>query len=327
MNGLEPPGASHEAPPISPGIGPIGPGSQTWRINREAVLLGAGPASLLLQIAHPLVAEGVAAHSGYPTDPFGRLRRTLRTTLDLVFGDGPTADAAVRRLNGIHARVRGEVHDAEVVRATGAATYRALDPELLLWVQATLVITAVRAFSAWVGPVSAADRERFWLESRELGSRLGIPTTTGPATWAGLEAWFEAMIEPGGPIRVTPTARQLSRSIIRPPLPLLPGPAADLLVLPGLAFLPERLRAEFGIAWSPMKGSLADAAALGLKAWVRLVPAGWRAMPQARAAEHRTRSSPRPRTLRSPGPADRRGPVHVPRDPCVAVAPAGPVLG
>jgi uncharacterized protein (DUF2236 family) len=261
------------------------------------VLLGAGPASLLLQIAHPLVAEGVAAHSGYRTDPFGRLRRTLRTTLDLVFGDEETSERAVRRLNGVHARVRGDVHDPEARLATGFAAYRALDPVLLLWVQATLVITAVRAYGAWVGPVSPEDRERFWAESRVLGGRLGIPAAISPDTWRGLEGWFEAQIAPSGPVCVTATARELSRSILRPPLPLLPGAAVDLLVLPGLAFVPERLRDGFGIPWSPARASLAAAAAVGLRTWVRLVPAAWRAMPQARAAERRARSRPASATI------------------------------
>src|SRR3989304_3578095 len=103
-----------------------------WRINREAVLLGAGAGALLLQIAHPLVAEGVAQHSDFAADPFGRLRRTLATTMDLVFGDGATAERAIRRLNGVHAGVRGMVTDPAAQTATRAAAYRALDPELLL---------------------------------------------------------------------------------------------------------------------------------------------------------------------------------------------------
>jgi uncharacterized protein (DUF2236 family) len=292
----------------APTDGLTGPGSQLWRVNREAVLLGAGPASLLLQIAHPLVAEGVAAHSDFRSDPFGRLRRTLRTTLDLVFGDGPTADAAVRRLNGVHGRVRGPVRDAQAIGATGATTYQALDPELLLWVQATLVITAVRAYSAWVGPLGRADRERLWCESRELGSRLGIPASVGPSTWVGLETWFEGMLAPDGPIRVTPTARALSQSILRPPLPFLPGPTVDLLVLPGVAFLPERLRDEFGIAWSRTRASLAAAAGLGLRGWATVMPPGWRAIPQARAAERRARSGPASATIPAPVPQERSDP-------------------
>ena len=90
-----------------PILGFHGPGTAMWRVNREAVLLGAGQAALLLQIAHPHVAEGVAQHSEFEADPWRRLRGTLRTTLDLVFGDGPAAERAVARLNGIHARVKG----------------------------------------------------------------------------------------------------------------------------------------------------------------------------------------------------------------------------
>ena len=83
------------------------------------------------------MAEGVAAHSDFPADPFGRLRRTLHTTLDMVFGDGVTAERAVARLNGVHRGVSGEIADPEARWATGAGSYRALDPELLLWVQAS----------------------------------------------------------------------------------------------------------------------------------------------------------------------------------------------
>ena len=123
-----------------PLLGFNGPDSAMWLVNREAVLLASGPAALLLQVAHPLVAEGVAAHSDFEADPFGRLRRTLRTTLALVFGDGPAAERAVQRLSRVHASVRGGVHDPLARAASGASAYRALDPALLLWVQATLVV-------------------------------------------------------------------------------------------------------------------------------------------------------------------------------------------
>jgi uncharacterized protein (DUF2236 family) len=258
-----------------------------WRINREAVLLGAGPAALLLQIAHPLVAEGVAAHSDFSADPFGRLRRTLRTTLDLVFGDGPTAERAVRRLNGVHATVRGGVVDPAAREATGAAAYRALDPELLLWVQATLIILSVRAYEAWVGPLEDGDREGFWQEARRVGVRLGIPAPLSPPDWPGVVVWFEGMLRPGGPIVVTPTARALARDIVRPPLPLVPVALVDLAVLPGLALLPARIRQDFGIAWSPATEHLASWLGRAVRVWTALLPADWRAMPQARAARRR----------------------------------------
>ena len=164
-----------------PVLGFYGPDSMMWRINREAVLLGAGPAALLLQVAHPLVAAGVAEHSTFEQDPIARLRGTLITTMDLIFGDGTRAEAAVRRLNSVHASVRGE-------------GYRALDPELLLWVQVTLIKTSVEAYSRWVGPLSAEQREQFWQEARSVGVRLGIPLTLSPADWPALTDYWERML-------------------------------------------------------------------------------------------------------------------------------------
>jgi uncharacterized protein (DUF2236 family) len=274
-----------------PVLGFYGPESQMWRINREAVLLGAGPAALLLQIAHPLIAEGVAAHSDYPADPFGRLRRTLRTTLEMVFGDGAEAERAVARLNRVHASVRGEVADPAAREASGASAYRALDPQLLLWVQATLLVMSVRAYEAWVGPLSAADREAFWQEARVVGQRLGIPERVSPPTWPELEAWFAEQLRPSGPVVVTPTARRLAKDIIRPPIPLVPGALVELAGLPGLALLTPSIRDAYGITWSNGRSWLARLLWLATRGWVRLVPRSWRAMPQARAAERRVRSA------------------------------------
>jgi uncharacterized protein (DUF2236 family) len=51
-------------------FGLYGPASEAWRLNREAtILLGAGPRALLLQLAHPLVAEGVDQHSAFRENP------------------------------------------------------------------------------------------------------------------------------------------------------------------------------------------------------------------------------------------------------------------
>ena len=268
-----------------PVLGFYGPDSMMWRINREAVLLGAGPTALLLQVAHPLVAEGVAHHSTFETDPFRRLHGTIRTTMDLVFGDGLAAERAVRRLNGIHAAVRGEVED-DSARAV-AASYRALDPALLLWVQVTLIVTSVRAYEAWVTALSQAERERFWQEARTVGTRLGIPLSLSPGDWPALMAYWERMLAADGPIHVTPTARRMAPLIRRPPFPLVPRSLIDLTALPGLAFLPARLRDEYEVAWTPARERLARLLGLAIRAWVRIVPAGWRAMPQARAAERR----------------------------------------
>ena len=268
-----------------PLLGFYGPGSRMWQINREAVLLGAGPAALLLQIAHPMVAEGVAHHSTFAEDPFKRLHGTIATTMALVFGDGRAAERAVSKLNSVHRRIRGEALDEQAREL--AQSYRALDPELLLWVQATLIVTSVEAYERWVRPLSATDKEQFWHEARRVGVRLGISLSLSPADWPSLMAYWDRMLAEEGPIHPTPTARRLSPIILRPPIPFLPGLVIDLLALPGLALLPQRLRDEFEIAWDGRRDRLAQLFGVGLRAWTWVVPAGLRSMPQARAAFRR----------------------------------------
>ena len=87
-----------------------GPRSEAWRLNREAMLLlGAGPRALLLQIAHPLVAAGVAEHSDFRADPWLRLSGTLRSYLRIVYGTADEARGEIRRLHDLHRGVRGDV--------------------------------------------------------------------------------------------------------------------------------------------------------------------------------------------------------------------------
>jgi uncharacterized protein (DUF2236 family) len=198
--------------------------------------------------------------------------------MDLVFGDGPRAEAAVKRLNSVHAGVRGD-------------GYRALDPELLLWVQATLIVTSVKAYSRWVGPLSDAQREQFWHEARSVGTRLGIPLSLSPADWPALMDYWERMLSDDGPIHPTAIARQLTPHIVRPPLPLLPARVVDLLGMPGMALLPPRLRDEFGIRWTARDESVASALSAAVRGWTSVVPGPPRWMPQARSAYRRIGSA------------------------------------
>jgi uncharacterized protein (DUF2236 family) len=117
--------------------------------------------------------------------------------------------------------------------------------------------------------------------------RLGISSAISPPDWSALTAYWRRTLAPGGPIHVTPTARRLAPLIVRPPIPMVPGMATDLLSLPGFALLPRRLRREFGIAWDSGRELLALAAGKAIKSWVRLAPLSVRSMPQARDALRR----------------------------------------
>ena len=125
------------------GQGLFSPDSVAWKIDRErAVLLGGGR-SLLMQLAHPRVARGVAEHSDFRRRPFRRLARTLTLSLDSVFGDRDVALRSAGRINAAHASVRGE-------------GYSAFDPDLLLWVFATLADSAVLSYELFVRGLTTA---------------------------------------------------------------------------------------------------------------------------------------------------------------------------
>lgn len=211
--------------------------SITRRVNRENILLLGGGRALLMQLAHPKVAAGVDEHSDFRTHPIRRLRRTIRMTMAIVFGDRETALAAARGVNQVHARVQGR-------------DYRALDPELLLWVYATLADTALVTYETFVQPLLPGEREEFHEEFKLLGELLGIPHERFPTTVADFDAYVEQMVSTG-PVRVDARARELAAQVMRPRARLLPGPVMLPLNVVTTGLLPPALREQYGLAWGP----------------------------------------------------------------------------
>jgi uncharacterized protein (DUF2236 family) len=153
----------------------------------------------------------------------------------IVFGDRETALRAARTVNQVHVRVQGQ-------------GYRALDPDLLLWVHATLADTALVTYEAFVGPLTTREREDFYQEFKLLGELLGIPRDRFPATMSDFQAYKEAMMTTG-PVHVDQRAKDLARLVLRPSLRLLPGPAMIPFEIVTAGLLPPVLRAQYGLAW------------------------------------------------------------------------------
>lgn len=259
-----------------PGL--FGPGSASWRIDREALLLAGGTCALLMQLAHPAVAAGVAQHSDFRGDPFGRLRRTLTASYAVVFGATPRADRAIRRINAIHAAVSGHIPE------TGEP-YRALDPALLLWVHATLVDTALQVYDRYVSPLSPDTAEAYHLEARRVALRLGVPSDALPRSLIELRGRMAALIE-SGEVQVTPTALMLAPSVLYPTR-LPPRIAWDAAHLISFSVMPPAIRAGYGIAWSPARERGMRRMATISRRLLPLLPSSLRHVPQARAAERR----------------------------------------
>jgi uncharacterized protein (DUF2236 family) len=262
--------------------GLYGPGSEAWRLNREAMLLlGAGPRALLLQLAHPSVAAGVDEHSDFRADPWRRLQGTLRSYLTIVYGTATAARAEIRRLNGLHRTIAG-------------AGYTARDPDLSLWVHATLVDTTIVAYDAWLEPMSREQRARYYAETVPIGRAFGVPPDLLPPDLDAFEAYVAAMLGPDGPVRVSPVARDLADAVLHPPLgPVLPALAAVPARLyawtlwPSIGLLPASVRDDYGFRWGLLERAVSGWLVAGWRAWRPLLPVSFRQMPHALAADRR----------------------------------------
>jgi uncharacterized protein (DUF2236 family) len=239
--------------------------SITRRVNRENVLFLGGGRALLMQLAHPKVAAGVDEHSDFRKHPLRRLRRTILMTMAIVFGDRETALAAARGVNQVHARVKGR-------------DYRALDPDLLLWVHATLMDTSLVTYETFVKPLLPREREDFYQEFKLLGELLGIPPDRFPATLPDFDAYLGGMIE-GGPLRVDARARALAKLVMRPPTRLLPGLAMVPMDVITAGLLPPALRSEYGLAWGAGQRRAYRVAVRTLPRLVALTPPLFRVWP------------------------------------------------
>ena len=195
-------------------LGLYGPDSEMWRLNREGILLlAAGPRALLLQIAHPLIAEGVDQFSSFRVDPWSRLRGTTRSYLTIIYGSTPVARAEIARLNRLHRAFTGPVRDPGARERLGVPRTPPAIPALSLWVHATLVDSILAAYAAWIAPLSAARRARAYAETLPVGRAFGIPADLLPADIEAFDAYMAAMLAPGRPgPRLVARARALARS-------------------------------------------------------------------------------------------------------------------
>jgi uncharacterized protein (DUF2236 family) len=234
----------------------FGPDSVVRRVDGERVLLLGGGRALLMQLAHPSVARGVAEHSDFRADPLRRLRRTLAATAAMVFGTRETAERTAAAVRAVHERVRGE-------------NYAADDPELLLWVHATLVDTALRVHGRFLGGLSTADADRYYQESTVPAELLGVPRDQQPGDLAAFRAYVRHMV---GTLQVSDDARRLARAIVSPrvPLPLSPLARFGRDLTAGL--LPRPLREQYGLSWTPVQAAALDAAALASRLALPRVP-------------------------------------------------------
>jgi uncharacterized protein (DUF2236 family) len=277
------PGILGTITPVSD-VGLFGPDSVMWRVNREGVLLLGGGAALIMQVAHPLVGAGVAEHSNYREDPWGRLYRTLDFTTTIVFGSTEDAHAASERLRGIHAKVRGLTTEDGGKYPKGSK-YFANDPDLALWVHATLVDTSLQVYTAYVGTLSQKEKLQFFEEQKLLGEMFGVPREKHPETLADFYDYYQRTIEED--LAVTDALRDVVDATTRPSLPFVAKPLVEALNLATVSLLPPKLRDDLGLDWGPNRQRLVGASRTVIRRALPALPGMLREFPPARSADRR----------------------------------------
>lgn len=270
--------------PETADAGLFGPGSLTWRVHSEPILIIAGLRALLLQALHPLAMAGIAQHSTFREDPWGRLLRTAEYVGVTSFGPTAEVQAAAARVRGVHRGLGG-------IEPESGRRYQVSDPALLLWVHCCEVDSFLTCYLRSGHHLSAAEVDAYLGEQRRSAALVGLDPADVPACQAELAAYFAARRPE---LRVTAAAREAAAYVLWPPMPrwvaaLTPARPAWLAVaVEATALLPGWARRMYG--WPGLPGTeLAAGVALRLLSrGLAVLPGQLREGPQLRAARRRT---------------------------------------
>ena len=256
------------------------PDSMVRRLGNTPLtpMLGGG-AAVLLQVAHPLVAVGVAHHSDYHRDLWQRLARTLRALYLIAFGTCEEAERAGAAVRAVHAHVRGRT-TSPLGPFPAGTPYSAEDPELQLWVHATLVYASLSIYQRFERRLTRAEQARYYDEMALVAQLFGTPADVIPPTLTAFWAYFDARLA-SPEITVTPLAAEIAAVILEAPLPRALRVFAPAHRLATAAQLPPRLRAEYGLRWTPLRELALPPAAHAVKVATKPVlrAASWLAPP------------------------------------------------
>jgi len=195
--------------------GLFGPQSIVWRVNRDRTFPLAGMRSLMVQALHPLAMAGVAQHSNWRKDPFGRLAATSSYLLTTTYGDTASALAAAAWVRKIHTHVKG------VDTETGLA-YSAEDPDLLLWVHAGMVDSIITVVQRYGRTLEEAEADRYVGEMVRFAEIVGVPAEQVPSTVRSLREYIDSVALR----QATPAAKDAIGVVLDPPD--LDGDSRDL---------------------------------------------------------------------------------------------------
>ncbi len=256
--------------------GIYGPGSQAWSVYKEGILFLGGGKAALMQLAHPAVAHAVDQHSKTRSDPLGRFQRTFDNVFAMVFGDLDAAVRSARRVHAIHSRISGSITEDVGAFAEGSH-YEANDEDALMWVHATLLETAVQMYELGVRPLSYAEKNRFYKETRRFALLFGIPDRVLPRSWGEFLDYYQRMLD-SDVLTVGEPGLELSGFLFSSPRPAL-APLFRWLETMTAGLMPPRLQQEFKLRYGPAERALFRASLAAIAPVYPLLPARVRYIP------------------------------------------------
>jgi uncharacterized protein (DUF2236 family) len=265
----------------------FGPDSMVRRLHRERVVLFSGVRALLMQACDPLGVVGFQRHSIIFDDPQVRLQRTDERMSRIYFGTIEEAEETGRIVRAMHGRVRGKTPARYGPIAKGTP-YAASDPQLGLWVLASLADSALVYYERTFGSLAPQERERYWAEYRRVGELFGLPLDSMPASYDGLRDYVDGRLGDGSLWISEERRQQALAMILEPPysgwLRTAITPVSETIKLISTGLLPPEIRSLFGLPWDPAREALLRSALLQLRIGARFWPDAVRLHPAARVA-------------------------------------------
>lgn len=228
----------------------FGPDSIAWKVHAHPSSIVGGIRSLMVQSLEPRAMAGVAQHSDFRVDFWGRLRRTNDFLMKVVFGTRVDAERASEIVRAVHARVTGFDNFTQ-------RSYRADETELLGWVHNATLESYLTGYNRHSIALTRTEEDRYVDEMSVLGRLMGLSSTDVPRDVTMLRRYFEAL---ESQLAATEDAKTAVRVLLNPQLPLHIKPLWNLPAADAFASLPAAYRSLFGFPWC---GALSPGLRLG----------------------------------------------------------------
>lgn len=239
-------------------------GTPITQVHGDASMFVGGLSALLLQALHPLAMAGVAAHSDYRHDPWGRLARTATFLAHTTFGTREEAAAAVASVRAVHESVRGVAVDGR--------RYAASDPHLITWVHLAELVGFLGAYRRYgASSLTPAVADTYVAQTGEIARELGAREV--PATVRELFSMLDGYRPE---LRGTPEARAVARYLVfEPPLPLAARAGYAPIAAAAVGLLPRWARWPLRLPWLPVtEATVGRAAGVAITRTIRWSLAG-----------------------------------------------------